>query len=293
MHSHANAAGMVPAVPGRRFVREGAMNTSSDNGAGGAPVPSLTADEEFALVQRMLKGDQQAGDRLIRANLGLVVWMARRYTGRGLDLDDLIAEGNLGLIRAVHSFRPDLGARFSTYAVFWIRQHLRRALAAQARPVRIPVGTAQGLARWRRAEDSLREELGRAPLPEEVALRLALTGKRLDVLRHAAGVLAAACRPVQGNGALLANLCVDRRARPPEVLERAEEARWVRQLLDQLEERSALVLHLRFGLDGQGPRTLEAIGAVLGLTRERVRKIQNKALERLREAARALRRNRR
>src|SRR5262245_11655900 len=136
MDAHGNAAGPVPVVSGRQFVWEGAMNPTSEIGAGGAQAPALTADEEFALVQRVLQGDRQAGDLLIRANLGLVVWMARRYTSRGLDLEDLIAEGNLGLIRAIHGFRPDLGTRFSTYAVFWIRQHLRRALAAQARPVR-------------------------------------------------------------------------------------------------------------------------------------------------------------
>jgi RNA polymerase primary sigma factor len=245
----------------------------------------LGADEEREVLRRIRQGDREASARLIQANAGLVVWIAQRHTGKGLELEDLISEGQLGLLRAVSKFDPRRAVRFSTYAVFWIRQHIRRALAAQARPCRIPVGTAHGLARWQRAETALRGELRRAPTPEEVARRLNLSPRGFAVLRQAVRVVHASCMRRAEPGRALEQMCADGRAGPLEAAQQAEEVRWALGLLDRLDPRSATVLRLRFGLDGHGPRTLQAIGTMFGLTRERIRKIQDKALQRLQAAA--------
>ena len=245
--------------------------------------PLLDAGQERLLARRVEGGDPEARDHLVRANLRLVVRVARAYAGRGLPLEDLIAEGNLGLLRAAEGFEPARGLRFSTYACYWVRQSVKRALTNTAKAVRLPQYVADLLAKWGRAGAGLAEELGRAPAEEEVAARLGLSPKRLRIVRQALRVAASAVGGPEGSGPALDGLAGDGRARPPEArLSADEEARQVLGLVDRLGGREATVLRLRFGLGGGERLTLKAVGERLGLTRERVRQIEGEALARLR-----------
>src|SRR5262249_11144357 len=242
----------------------------------------LSAEEEQELAYRMEGGDREARDRMVRANLCLVVSIARGYAGRGLPLEDLVAEGNLGLLRAVEGFEPSRGTRFSTYAGYWVRESIHRALAHTARTIRIPASVAALLARWRRASTRLQEELGRPPTQEEIARRLGLPETKLSIIKKAIRV----CNPAPPSdhaewGLSLDEMIVDGNTRPPdrEVAE-ADDLHHVLDLLEKMDERQAAVLRMRFGLGGEGPRTLKEVGARLGLTRERVRQIKGEALAR-------------
>jgi RNA polymerase primary sigma factor len=247
--------------------------------------PLLKAEEERELAFRIGGGDAEARDHLVRANLRLVVNLARRYTNTGMDLADLIAEGNLGLLRAVEAFDPAMNTRFSTYASFWIKQAIKRAIVNTGRPIRIPAYMNELLAKWRRASSRLQDELGRPPTEEEVAGDLNLRPKKLRIIKKALGIFNS--MPVTGS--LLGERPVaeghlDPRNCPPDtVLAHAEDLHQLLGLLGKMEEREATVLRLRFGLDGEDPYTLEEIGNRLGLTRERVRQIENSALAKLAE----------
>jgi RNA polymerase primary sigma factor len=244
--------------------------------------PLLDAGQERDLACRVEEGDPEARDHLVRANLRLVVRVARAYAGRGLPLEDLIAEGNLGLLRAAEGFEPARGLRFSTYACYWIRQSIKRALTNTANTVRLPAYVVELLAKWRRARAGLAEELGRAPAEEEVAARLGLSPKGRRVVRKALRIAASAAGGPEGSG--LDGLAGDERARPPETrLSGEEEVGRVLGLVERLGGREATVLRLRFGLGGEGPLTLKAVGERLGLTRERVRQIEGEALAKLRD----------
>jgi RNA polymerase primary sigma factor len=247
--------------------------------------PLLDAGQERDLAWRVEGGDPQARDHLVRANLRLVVRVARAYAGRGLPLEDLIAEGNLGLLRAAEGFEPARGLRFSTYACFWVKQSIRRALINTAKAVRLPQHVVELLAKWRRASARLAEEPGRAPAEEEVAARLGLSPKGLRVVRKALRIAAPAVGGPEGSGPGLDGLAGDARARPPEVrLSGDEEVGRVLGLVERLGGREATVLRLRFGLGGGEPLTLKAVGERLGLTRERVRQIEAEALAKLRDS---------
>jgi RNA polymerase primary sigma factor len=247
--------------------------------------PLLRKEEERELAYRIEAGDAEARDHLVRANLRLVVNIARGYTGKGLDLPDLIAEGNLGLLRAVEAFDPSMNTRFSTYAAFWIKQSMKRALVNTAKLVRLPAYMVQLLTEWRRAAALLQEELGRTPAEEEIALRLKLPAKKLKIIKKALRIYNAVPQgEPEGAGDWCEEALADSRTPSADAnLASADELRQVLTLVDGLEERKKAVLQLRFGLVGEQPKTLHEIGERLGLTRERVRQIEREALRELNE----------
>ena len=248
--------------------------------------PLLNAAQEKELARRIWQGDTQARDSMVRANLRLVVNIARNYVGKGLDLPDLIEEGNLGLLRAVEGFDPTMNTRFSTYASYWIKQSIKRALINTGKTIRIPAYMAQLLTEWRRATTELQEKLGRPPTQEEVAAHMNLPKRKLNLIKKAIRIYNAAPQadPTEEGQTIDATL-MDVRAKAPETaLIESDDVHQVLGLLDKMGEREATVLRLRFGLDGEEPKTLKEIGERLGLTRERVRQIEREALGTLRES---------
>jgi RNA polymerase primary sigma factor len=247
-------------------------------------IPLLSAAEEHDLAVRVRAGDREARSRLIQANLRLVVSIARSYSGRGLCLEDLIEEGNVGLLRAVVSFDPERGCRFSTYATYWVRQAMRVGLATTSRTIRLPTRLAFMVAQRRRLLAEMDGDLDWLSSEDEVARQLSVSRKKMAALRHAERV--ANVTPLMTDADdtwTRARTLVDDRALAPDALLcQREEANRVRLLLGQLEEREAMVLRLRFGLDDQQPKTLQAVGEHLGVTRERARQLEVQALKKLR-----------
>lgn len=243
----------------------------------------LSAEDEVELAERIAQGDVMARDRMVRANLRLVVNIARGYTGKGLGLQDLIEEGNLGLLRAVEGFDPTVGTRFSTYASYWIKQSIKRALINCGKTIRIPAYMVELLSKWRRATARLTEELGRTPTNEEVARVLGLPKKKLPIIRKAIRINNSAPQSDgSDSGWSLGEMVQDERLKAPdEHLLDHDILKHAMELLGDLEERESAVLRMRFGLGGSEPKTLKEIGEALGLTRERVRQIETEALRRL------------
>jgi len=243
----------------------------------------LSAKDEQELAAQIAQGDARARDRMVRANLRLVVNIARGYTGKGLGLQDLIEEGNLGLLRAVEGFDPSMGTRFSTYASYWIKQSIKRALINSAKTIRIPAYMVELLSKWRRASSRLTEELGRTPTNEEVARILGLPKKKLPIIKKAIRIYNSTPQTDQTEaGWSLGEMVMDERLKNPEdeLLEH-DVLGHVMEMLETMETREATVLRMRFGLDDMEPHTLKEIGEQLGLTRERVRQIETEALRRL------------
>lgn len=247
--------------------------------------PLLTPQEEIALAKRVQAGDAEAREHMIKANLRLVVKIAREYEGFGVPLLDLISEGNMGLIKGVERFDPEKGAKLSTYAAWWIKQNIRRALANQSKTVRLPSHVVEKRVQIRAVENRLQETFGRTPTDAEVAEELGLEPGWVRHYRQALVTPSSLEAPLSGDddSNRLADVVADPGAVTP-----FEEARahadndLVHEVLGTLNEREKQILQLRFGLDGDDERTLEEIGARLGLTRERIRQIQERALQKLR-----------
>ncbi len=255
--------------------------------------PVLSREEEGELARRSAAGDREARDRLVEANLGLVVTIARRFLGRGLDLEDLVGEGTIGLIRASARFDPGLGTRFGTYAGHWVHQAIREALCQTGSAIRLPEGMVGLLKRWREAEWALGRDLGRQPSFDEVAAALGLTeSRRAHVERALRAGRVRATGPSE-EGQSIDEMVPSTDGTPvQERLESEEERAMAWRLIAGLEPRERTIVTLRFGLEEESPQTLEQIGRRLGLTRERVRQLEADALRklgrhRLREAHRS------
>lgn len=243
----------------------------------------LNAQQERELADRIGVGDGEARDHMVRANLRLVVNIARGYLGKGLPLQDLIAEGNLGLMRAVEGFDPDMGTRFSTYASYWIKQSIKRAVINTGKTIRIPAYMNELLVKWRRATLKLQEELGRTPTQEEIATSLRLSKKKLAIIRKAIRIYNAAPQVDDDEqGHTIDEVLTDEKSFTPDAsMALKDDLRQVMELLSRMDKREASVLRLRYGLTGEDPLTLKDIGDRLNLTRERVRQIEVEALKKL------------
>ena len=243
----------------------------------------LSANDEKELARRIAFGESAARDRMVRANLRLVVNIARAYTNKGLPLQDLIEEGNLGLLRAVEGFDPDMNTRFSTYASYWIKQSIKRALINTGKTIRIPAYMVELLTKWRRATAQLDEKLGRPPTQEEVAKELGLPKKKLSIVKEAIQLYTSIPQTDDDEGGWqMSDMVADQRTKAPDddMLD-ADNLKHVYRILETMDPREATILRMRFGLDDSEPRTLKEIGETLGLTRERVRQIESDVLKRI------------
>ncbi len=252
--------------------------------------PLLTPAEEIALAARIHAGDEAAREHMIKANLRLVVKIAREYEDYGLPLLDLVNEGNIGLMRAVERFDPAKGAKLSTYAAWWIKQAIKRALSTQSKAIRLPIHVVQELARMRKAEARLEAELGHPPSEAELAAYMLVEVEDIQRWREAAAIGATSLETPLGNDPdsnRVADIIPDENATMPyEAVDADTGATLVRSLVSTLRPREQRILSQRFALDGGDPRTLEEIGAEFGLTRERIRQIEAAALKKLRDRLR-------
>lgn len=251
-------------------------------------IPLLTPAEEVKLANRIKRGDQSARQHMIKANLRLVVRIAKDYQGMGLPLLDLVNEGNIGLMKAVEHFRPDKGAKFSTYAAWWIKQSVRRALSNQSRTVRLPIHIADRVSKLNRASFALSEELGREPTDDELAAKLGVEPDRVNQLRTVSTTplsLDASLNDGDGDSAAFGEIISDdKAATPAEILAGKSLITEMRSLMGELDRRESEIITKRFGLDGQRPRTLEEVSKKFNVSRERIRQIQEVALQKLRRA---------
>ncbi|MHC4984261.1 MAG: sigma-70 family RNA polymerase sigma factor [Planctomycetota bacterium] len=251
--------------------------------------PLLTAQQERQLVRRVREhSDPIARERMIHSNLRLVVKIAKEYANPGMTLGDLVAEGNLGLMRAVEEFDPDAGVRFSTYAAWWIKQAIKRAMINAGQPVHIPAYLAKLITKWRRAAAKLESKLGRRGTVAEMAKELKISQKKAGIIQRGLAAVNAPSQMGAEEPQAIAEMVEDGQVGPPEQrLLDASNAPIIKALLDNLDAREREIITLRYGLDGyEGtPRTFKEIGMIVGLTRERVRQLEKKALVELKTAA--------
>ena len=248
----------------------------------------LTPEQEVELAEKIKQGDKKARSLMIRANLRLVVKIAQDYANYGLPLSDLISEGNIGLMKAVERFDPEKGGKLSTYASWWIKQSIKRALANQSKTIRLPVHMVDKISRMRRISNMLSEALGREPTDSELAEELGIPRTKLAMLKQAAQRPASLDAPIgEDDSSDFSEIIGDEKAIDPALaLENKNMHNQLDGLLDSLDEREMRIIGARFGLDGQKPLTLEEIGVEFGVTRERIRQLQNVALAKMRKSLR-------
>ncbi|KAA0248838.1 MAG: RNA polymerase sigma factor RpoD/SigA [Candidatus Jettenia sp.] len=248
-------------------------------------IPLLSPEEEKEVTKQVKEGDVKAREKLIRSNLRLVVSIAKEYVNRGLSFLDLIEEGNIGLIRAVEGFDPSTGYKFSTYATWWIKQAVRRALTDKAKTIRIPSYMVEKISKLKSASTDLLDRLERPPSRYEIAEKMDITAGKVQSIEqaiHSTGSLDAA--GVTGSDLIwaLSSIIPDKKTPPPEdELEETYEREAVKRLLEVIDEREAMVIKMRYGLADGKPKTLEEIGKILNISRERVRQIEKETIRKL------------